>query len=231
MRGAFISGTGTGVGKTFVTRALARSLSQQGERIAALKPVETGFTQLVGSDAQALAEACDRPELASHPDFFRASLPLAPRSVALEGLPPCPPLSTLVGAVQAAAAGSDLTLVEGAGGLLVPLDARHTILDFVHALSLPLLLVAPDQLGVLSNVLMSFDVAERRGVRVLGVVLTAHAAPETDPSTRTNRRALLERLPVPVLSFPRLADDLDLLAQAAARIGLSHLVRSVRSRV
>lgn len=231
MRGAFISGTGTGVGKTYVTRALARSLSQQGERLAALKPVETGFTQLVGSDAQALAEACGRPELASHRDFFRAALPLAPRSVALEGLPPCPPLATLVSAVQDAAADSELTLVEGAGGLLVPLDARHTILDFVHALGLPLLLVAPDQLGVLSNVLMSFDVAERRGVRVLGVVLTAHPDPTTDPSTRTNRRVLLERLPVPVIGFPRLPDDLDALADAAARTGLSHLVRSVRSRV
>jgi len=231
MKGAFISGTGTGVGKTFVTRGLAAALTSRGERVAALKPIETGFVDAERSDAHALALACGRPELRDAVGFYRATPPLAPWAATLEGHPACPPLATLVRDIMAAGQGADTVLVEGAGGLFVPLDARHTVADLVQALDLPLVLVGSDQLGVLSHALTAFDCAERRGLRVLAFVLVAPPDDARDPSVATNRRILLERLPVPVISFPRVRDDDAELAQAAVAGGLSHLVRSVRSRV
>ncbi len=229
MRGAFIAGTGTGVGKTFVTRGIASALRQCGESVVALKPIETGFEDAAASDAVALARACGRSENVHAPGFYRARLPLSPYGAALEGEPPCPPLATLAESVRAATLTAAIALVEGAGGLLVPIDARHTTADLVHALSLPLVLVAPDQLGVLSHVLALFEYAERRGLRTLCVVLTAVPAP--DRSVRTNRRILVDRLPVPVISFPRSDDDDEALGRAATDGGLVQLVRSVRPRV
>ncbi len=231
MKGAFISGTGTGVGKTFVTRGLAAALRSRGEHVAALKPIETGFGDPAQSDAHALAHACGHPELRDQPGFYRAPPPLAPWAATLEGHPACPPLASLVRDIVAAGQGADTVLVEGAGGLFVPLDARHTTADLIHALGLSLVLVAPDQLGVLSHALTAFDCAERRGLRVLAFVLVAPADDVRDPSVATNRRILLERLPVPVISFPRVRDDDTELAEAAVAGGLVHLVRSVRSPV
>ena len=231
MKGVFISGTGTGIGKTFVTRGLAAAARARGDRVAALKPIETGFNDPALSDAHALARAAGRPELADCPGFFRTGQPLAPWAATLEGAPACPPPAALVQSIESAAQDADTVLVEGAGGLLVPLDARHTNADLAHALGMPIVLVAADQLGVLSHVLAVFDVAERRGLRILAVVLTGHADPASDPSVRTNRRILVERLPVPVIPFARTADDDEALASAAIAGGLVHLVRSVRSRV
>ena len=231
MRGVFISGTGTGIGKTFVTRALAAGLCSKGERVAALKPVETGYTDPARSDAQALAQACARPELADYAGCFRARLPLSPYAATLEGEPACPTPALLQRGIEAAVAPDDVVLVEGAGGLLVPLDARYTTLDLAQTLGLPLLLVAPNRLGVLSDTLALFDCAERRGLRVLAVVLVAPAPAAEDASARSNRRILLDRLPVPVIPFPHLADDLALLGEVASTSGLVHLVRSIRASV
>jgi len=231
MRGVFISGTGTGIGKTFVTRALAEGLRSKGERVAALKPIETGYTDPSLSDAHALAHACGRPELMGQPGFYRAQRPLSPYAATLEGEPACPPPVALQAAIQAALSTPDeLALVEGAGGLLVPLDARYTTLDLAHTLGLPLLLVAPNRLGVLSDVLALFDCAERRGLRMLAVVLVAQAPALEDASARSNRRILLDRLPVPVIPFPYLTDA-GALGEAAVTSGLVHLVRSIRASV
>ncbi len=231
MRGVFISGTGTGIGKTFVTRALAEGLRSKGERVAALKPIETGYTDPALSDAHALAHACGRPELMGHPGFYRATRPVSPYAATLEGEAGCPVPAQLVPAIQAALGSADeLALVEGAGGLLVPLDARYTTLDLALALALPLVLVAPNKLGVLSDVLALFDCAERRGLRMLAVVLVAQPPDHEDASARSNRRILLDRLPVPVIPFPYLTQA-GALGEAAVSSGLVHLVRSIRAGV
>jgi dethiobiotin synthetase len=76
-RGVFVSGTGTGVGKTAVAAALARALVARGERVAAIKPIETGVDG-AAADAVALSEACGRPELAHDRRWIRARLPASP---------------------------------------------------------------------------------------------------------------------------------------------------------
>ena len=228
MRGLFISSTGTGVGKTFVTRGLAAAMHARGRRVAALKPLETGFQGLEGSDALALAQACARPELADYPGFYRAKAPVAPYAAALDGDAPPPPVRTLVDAVHHAARGSEFALVEGAGGLLVPLDRRQTMADLVAALGLPLVMVAPNALGVLSHVLTAAECARSRGIELRALVLVDPADPTREPSMRTNAKILDERLGTPVFEFPHVTNSDEALAQAANTSSLVDLLLDAR---
>jgi dethiobiotin synthetase len=228
MRGLFISSTGTGVGKTFVTRALAAAMRDRGRRVVALKPIETGFEDVARSDAHALAVACGRPELAEHAGFYRARAPLAPYAVALQGEAPPPPIRALVDAIHLAARGSEFALVEGAGGLLVPLDRRQTMADLVAALGLPLVLVAPNTLGVLSYVLTASEAARSRGIELRAIVLVDPTNLDAEPSMRTNAKILDERLGAPIFEFPRVEDSDEALAQAANSSALLDLLLDAR---
>jgi dethiobiotin synthase len=222
-RGYFVTATGTGVGKTHVARALARALDRMGRPVAAIKPVETGVVR-DPLDATSLARACGRPELARAPGLYRARLPLAPLAATLAGEPPPPPPHTLADRVRDLAPPDATLLVEGAGGLLVPLDERHSLADLATALRLPLLLVASDRLGVLSHALTCADSAAARALPVAAVILSTHERDAADPSTNHNRHILAQRLGVPVVLFPPCEDDDDALADAAEEAGLIRLL-------
>jgi dethiobiotin synthetase len=231
--GLFITATGTGSGKTFVTRGLAAALTARGQKVAALKPIETGLpdpTAPAGpaTDAALLARACAQPQLANAPWLYRAALPAAPYAVSLATGSSAPDLDQLTAAVATAAAGSDLLLVEGAGGLLVPLDREHTVADLIAALGLPLVLVAPNALGVLSHALTAAESAARRELPVAALILTdlSPATDLSDPSRPHNAAILRERLPFPVLPFPYCADSSDpALARAAISANLLNLIK------
>lgn len=226
IHGLFITGVSTAVGKTFVIRGLTRALRRAGQAPIALKPLETGVSD-DPADAVALARACGRPELAHAQGLYRAALPLAPYAVALESAAAPPELAALVARIRELGAGARPLLIEGAGGLLVPLDARHDVADLAGALELPLLVVARDELGVLSSVRTCVESASARQLEVAAVVLVALAQSESDPSPRTNRTILEQRLGLPVLPFPRCDDDDDALADAAERAGLLALCSSM----
>ena len=213
--GLFISATGTDVGKTWVTRGLCLALRREGRRVCALKPYETGCAP-DPADALALARASAQPALASAPGLYRAPAPLSPRAATLEGHPPPPRLDDLMSTVHALAQDSDVLLVEGAGGLLVPLGRDHTMADLATRLALPILLVARDGLGVLSHTLTACESAERRDLRVASVVLCRHGHPASgcEPSQATNAAVLAERLPYPVRLLPPTEDDDEALADA-----------------
>jgi dethiobiotin synthetase len=228
MRGIFVSGTGTGVGKSFVTRSIASALRSNGRKVAALKPVESGLVEDGQRDSQTLARASGRPELADARGFYRTPLPLAPYAAALESGTPPPSVRGLVDAVHHAARGSEFTLVEGAGGLFVPIDAQDTMAELVAALGLPLLLVAPNALGVLSTALSTVECARTRGIELRALVLIDPPEGQEDPSVRTNARILDERLGAPVFEFPRTTDDDEALAIAASASGLLAAVLDAR---
>jgi dethiobiotin synthetase len=227
--GWFVSGVATAAGKTFISRALARSARRRGARVAALKPFETGVDP-DPLDAIALGRAAGRPELAHDPSFYRAPLPLAPYAAALEAGTPPPELDVIVRRIRELGAEHDLLVVEGAGGLLVPIDRARTTADLVRALGLPLVIVARDELGVLSSVLTCVESARSRELDVVAVILSQHAPLPADPSPRTNQRILQERLACPVLHFPSCADDDDALADAADRIDLVAALRGAPER-
>ena len=196
---------------------------RSGRSVVALKPIETGVSS-GPLDAIAMARACGRPELAHASGLFRAALPVAPYAVCLETGISVPEPGPLAARVRELAKGADVLLVEGAGGLLVPLTATASIADLARALSLPLLLVAQDQLGVLSSVLTCAESAERHQLALAAIVLVDRGGSDADPSPRTNRRILQERLPVPVLAFPCCRDDDEVLADAAEQSGLLALL-------
>jgi len=209
--GLFVTGTGTGVGKTFVTRAMARALAER-QRVAALKPIETGCDP-EPADAIALAAACGHPELAHDEAFYRAAEALSPRAVAMQGGSE-PDLESLANRVHEIARDDhyDVVLVEGAGGLCVPLARAQTTVDFVSMLRFPLVLVSHDRLGVLSDVLSYARTARASHLTLLAVVLTRFGPP--DPSTRSNSAILAQHLDCPIYSLPETRDHDDALARA-----------------
>lgn len=208
---AFITATGTGVGKTVLTCALTRALYQRGHRIVALKPLETGC-QPDPLDAIALAEAAQWPELADLSGLYRARRPLAPWAATLAG----EPALDFERLAQTLARYRDAThlLVEGAGGLLVPLDETRTISDLALELELPLIVVAHDGLGVLSHTLTALETARHRGHEVLSVVL--RAGTEADPSTASNLDILRHYADVPVHPFPEVNGAAEIAAAGEA---------------
>lgn len=210
----FISATGTNVGKTWVTRGLARALLQKKLRVAAIKPIETGVSPSP-ADAHALGQACKRPELAHAPGLYRAIPPVTPYAAELEGHTPVDP-EALVQTIQELCVGSDIALIEGAGGLLAPITQQKTNADLALALEAPLLLVARDALGTLSHTLTAVESARHRGLALVGIVLVQGPWSAGDASCSTNLRILRERVHVPVVSFPASDDDDNELAQSAA---------------
>lgn len=200
MNGLFITGTDTGVGKTFLTAAVARWLCRQGRTFQVCKPVATGAEEQGGgyssADTRRLAEAAGDPDLKQiTPWCF--PLPAAP-PVAARHAGQTLALGMIVEAVRRRAAEDVPVLVEGVGGLLCPLTERETIADLAAALGLPLVVVARRALGTLNHTLLTLEVARVRGLPVAGVVVS-----ETEPphgiAEETNV-AELRRLRVPLLA-------------------------------
>lgn len=217
----FVSATGTSAGKTFVTRGLTAALVRAGVRVASVKPLETGC-QPEALDALALARAARRPELAHEPSFYRVGPPVSPYAATLGGAG-APNFDWMVRRMHELATEHERLVVEGAGGLLVPVDRDRDMTHLALALASPVLLVAPNRLGVLSHALATVEAATARRLPLAGLVLTEpDSAP--DPSSASNVQILRERLSLPIFSFPNCTDDNDALADAAAGAGLLGLM-------
>jgi dethiobiotin synthetase len=163
-----VTGTDTGVGKTTVTAAIAAAATQAGLRVAVVKPGQTGTAAGEETDADAvqrLAAPATARTLASYPD------PLAPLTAArVAGLAPLV-LADVLAAVEELAAGHELVLVEGAGGLLVPMgDGGWTVADLALALGAPAVVVVRAGLGTLSHTALTLEALDRREVPA-GVVV------------------------------------------------------------
>lgn len=213
--GLFISATGTEVGKTIITAALLACLAEHGRAVVALKPAESGCSPLA-LDAEWLATLSGRPDLAYARGFSRLHAPLSPAAAAARAGTAPPSSRSLADACRAFFAAKQTVLIEGAGGILVPLNDTETMADLATALGFPVVLVARDELGTLSHTLTAYEASVHRGLRVAGVVLNrARAEVAADPSS--NLRMLRQRLPVPVLAFPELTTFNPPTLTAAAR--------------
>jgi dethiobiotin synthetase len=200
-KGLFITGTDTGVGKTFFACCLAALLKESGYKIGVMKPAETGCDQgegkLVPQDALALKRAsdCELPLETICPYQFHE--PLAP-SVAADRRGVRIEIDRLMSVYSEINAVHDITIVEGAGGLMVPLLASYTYADFIRVLKLPLIVVAANKLGMINHLLLTLEHASCHGLRVLGYVLNQI---ESQPSlaAETNREALISLTGVPCM--------------------------------
>ena len=183
MSALFVTGTDTNVGKTFVSCALIAALRARGRRVAVMKPVETGV-ESEPLDALALRTAAADPAPLDVICPVRLRAPLAPSVAArLEGRTLDP--ERLVQNVLSRSAEADVLLVEGAGGLLVPIAGRFTFADLARRCALPLLLVAANRLGTVNHAALTARVAETYNLSIQGFVLS-QPEPTTDESAASN---------------------------------------------
>lgn len=169
--GCFVTGTDTGVGKTLVGCAIVRALRRRGVDVAVRKPVETGVGPEGPLDARALRAAAGSCESLDAVCPIALALPAAP-SVAAADVGREIPLESLRANVRAAIAQHAFTLVEGAGGLLVPIAAGYTMADLARDAVLPLVVVARARLGTVSHTQLTLEAARAHGLRVAGVVIS-----------------------------------------------------------
>jgi dethiobiotin synthetase len=176
MPALFITATGTDIGKTFVTAGLIRALRQHGRRVAALKPIATGFDDenFIASDAALLLEACGRDvdlDAIAAISPWRFVAPLSPDMAAAKEDQAIDVSAVSRFCVNAIAEAGDVLLIEGIGGLMVPLDAKSTLCDLIATLKVPIILVAGTYLGSLSHTLTALEVARKRDLPIAALVL------------------------------------------------------------
>jgi dethiobiotin synthetase len=199
--GLFFTGTDTGVGKTYVTAAVAGILRRQGRAFRIRKPVATGAAwaggRWLGDDTWRLAEAAGEPDpgrVTAYAFPEPAAPPVAARAAGV---------TLTLGMLADAAAGNlepgAALLVEGVGGLLCPLTERDTVADLAAALGLPLVVVARRALGTLNHTLLTLEAARARGLPVCGVVVSETTRPE-GLAEATNVDELRRRAGVPVIA-------------------------------
>jgi dethiobiotin synthetase len=216
----FVTSSGTGLGKTFVTAQLLGELARAGYRARALKPIASGFdpTELDASDTGILLRAQGLPPTPANLDAvspWRFAAPLSPDMAAAREDRSIP-FAELV-AFAATASSADVTLVEGVGGVMAPLTSEHTVLDWIAALGSPALLVVGSYLGALSHSLTAAAALRERGIALAGVVVS-ESLEQPVPAEET--AATLERFvraPTRVLPRARRAPLLPLIAPLLAR--------------
>lgn len=202
-RGLFITGTDTGVGKTYVAAGIVRLLRKQGVRVGAYKPVASGSEP--GSDG-AVWHDVEELHAALGGEFSRDVICPQRWHAAV-----APPVAARLEGSQVDAAllrrGADwwrervdLLVVEGAGGLLSPLTETETVVDLACDLGFPLLVVARLSLGTINHTLLTIEAALARRLRVAGVLLNQASPPDAaDRSLESNAAELARRTAVPVL--------------------------------
>jgi dethiobiotin synthetase len=207
----FVTGSGTDVGKTFVTAAMIRRLRASGAAVDALKPVVSGFDPGAAalSDSAVLLAALGRPPSMDHIERaspWRFTAPLSPdlaaahehRAIDFQALvafcrrPPKQPREVL--------------FIEGVGGIMVPLDDRHTVLDWMTALRTPVLLVTGSYLGTISHTLTALNVLAQRHLDIAAVVVNESANPG---ATLEETVSVIARFSdsIDVIGLPRLDAD------------------------
>ena len=200
-KGFFITGTDTGVGKTFVTGGIAAVLKEKGIDIGVMKPVETGCPENNGKlepqDAVSLKNAAgvnDDIDLIN-PYRFRAAL--AP-SIASREVGQSIDLNKIKECYEKLSSKHQLMLVEGAGGVLVPLNEGETVADLVKLLKLPLIIIAASRLGAINHTLLTVKYAQSLGIDVRGIILN-YPAFSSDESSSANQAEIKRLINVPIL--------------------------------
>ena len=208
-KGIFITGTDTGVGKTLISAALASALRKQGMNVGVMKPVESGCSRVEGklipSDAIFLKEFSGSDDDIDLINPYRLEHPLAPATAAeMEGVKI--ELKRIEEAYDSMERNHDLMLVEGAGGLLVPLGDSLLIADLIKSLRLPTLVIARSSLGTINHTLLTLRSAEASGIEVLGVIIN-HVTPDRGLAEETCVISIRKFTRIPILGVFLYVED------------------------
>ncbi|ACT00137.1 dethiobiotin synthase [Paenibacillus sp. JDR-2] len=212
LSGLFVTGTDTGVGKTIVAAAIAASLRAEGLNVGVWKPVQSG--EKIGSgltDAERLLHLAgieDRPEVVA-PFTFEA--PVTPMLAAKQSGVTLT-LSELITAGEPLIDRYQALIVEGAGGVAVPLTEDAFVADFIYQLRLPALIVARSGLGTINHTLLTASYLKQFGVRIIGVIMNDidNAEKISDPSIANNAELIERYSGLKVLGrLPHLPNEVD----------------------
>jgi dethiobiotin synthetase len=225
-QGIFITGTDTGIGKTVVAATLARLLKNRGNTVGIMKPVTSGCSErdgvLISDDAELLAwgAGLTTVEPDNAPYLLRA--PLAPSEAASrEGIRI--EFGRIKEAYQRLADSHDFVIIEGAGGLMVPLAGGMLIADLITALKLPALVVTRPNLGTINHTLLTTFAAKQMGIQVSGVIINNYPA-EPDDVESYAPHLLGSLAGAPILGiFPKIDQpDLHILVEQLTERVASH---------
>jgi len=188
--GVFVTGTDTGVGKTVIAGALARIWHDRGLRVGVFKPIATGCDRrmrqgLISPDAEFLAHCADSADNLGTINPVRYRQPLAPAVAAERAHRPID-YEAIWTAYRWIAAHSDVVVVEGVGGLLVPLDRTTMVADLAGQLGLPLVVVARAGLGTINHTLLTVEAARSRGLEIAAIVFNFYSADRATLAEETN---------------------------------------------
>lgn len=231
-RGIFITGTDTGVGKTIVSALIIRALIKKGIKVGAMKPIETGCIRsevrsqkpearkdnklLIPSDGMFLKDMAEMGDSIDLITPIRFEEPLAPM-VAAELKKRPVDLDKIFSAYDVLSKKYDFMVVEGVGGLLVPITfvqqndsaterqfkepSAYFVSDLIRDLKLPVIVVARPILGTINHTLLTVNYALREGINILGVIINFNNPPENNLAEKTNPKVLKELCPVPIIGM------------------------------
>ncbi len=224
-KGIFITGTDTGVGKTIVSAAIIRALVKKGIKVGAMKPVETGCARteirsenesLIPSDGMFLKEMAEMDDAIDLIVPVRYEHPLAPMVAAdLENRPV--DLDHIYRAYNILSEKYEFMIVEGAGGLLVPItriknkkEKAYYMSDFTKDLKIPMIIVTRPVLGTINHTLLTINESIREGINVVGIVINYSHKAENTAAEKTNPDVLRELSPAPILGILPYVEDIKL---------------------
>jgi dethiobiotin synthetase len=171
MRGVFVTGTGTEVGKTYGAAMVAHSFAMEGQKVKVFKPVVTGLDEPGDPDHAILRRAArsDQPEEEIAP--FRYGPPVSPHLAAAMAGEEIERME-LLEAAHAAREGADAFICEGVGGLLTPINLNYQVRDLIVDLAMPVAIASPPGLGAINHTLLTIEAVQAVGLRVTSVILT-----------------------------------------------------------
>jgi len=221
-KGFFITGTDTGVGKTIITVALLRLLKTYGLNACGMKPVETGCVRkhekLIPSDGRFIKTAANLEEPLDTISPCRFEHPLAPLAAScIAGTPV--DLEKIKSTYARLSSRYDAVIVEGVGGLLVPVAEDYSVIDLAKDFGLPVIVVSGTRLGTLNHTMLTVTCARKAGLMVSGIIMNESHPPENTPAEKTNEDILMKISPVPLFGlFPYLKKlDGEAIEQAAEK--------------
>ncbi len=202
--GLFVTGTGTGVVKTLVTGTIAKLLRENGINVGVFKPVATGCSLrregLVSADAEFLAHCSNSSCLLEQINPIRYRKSLAPFVAArLEHRPIN--YDQLKLGYQNVVDASDVVLVEGIGGVMVPLEIDYAVLDMMAEMALAVVIVADSKLGTINHTLLTVYACRQKGLRIAGIVINSYQPDDASLAQETNPRILAEITGLDILAI------------------------------
>ena len=210
MNSIFITGTDTGVGKTILTATLLRSLREQGVNAAPMKPIQTGCEPgpdgLIAPDLEYCLQAADlTPKPITHTlmcpyKYKPACSPHLAAELANETIDP----QKLITTYQKLSEQFDAVLVEGAGGILVPITRTYSMLDLAKELNIPIILAARPNLGTLNHTLLTIKAIHQKEIPIMGIVIIHTDPPTNDYIEIDNKKTIHEITGLPVHTLPYL---------------------------